>query len=102
MKGRTTMMKVAGVLTLLCSWSMAHGREQEQQLAQAMKQDQAALQQYTWKSQTQIRKEGEIKATKLFSNRYSANGEVVQRRIEEEAARLPKFGIRGMVAKKKK
>src|ERR1051325_6872274 len=102
MKGRTTMMKVAGLLTLLCSWSMAHGQQQEQKLAQAMKQNQAALQQYTWKSQTQIRKEGEIKATKLFSNRYSANGEVVQLLIEEQSARLPKFGIRGMVAKKKK
>src|ERR1051325_7686450 len=102
MKGRTTMMKVAGPLTLLCSWSMAHGQQPEQKLAQAMKQNQVALQQYTWKSQTQIRKEGEIRATKLFSNRYSANGEVVQLLIEEQSAKLPKFGIRGMVAKKKK
>jgi len=102
MKGNTTMMKVAGLLTLLCSWSMAHGQQQEQKLAQAMKQNQLALQQYTWKSQTQIRKEGEIKATKLFSSRYAANGEVVQLLIEEQSANLPKFGIRGMVAKKKK
>src|SRR5689334_5673168 len=103
MKGRTRMMKAAGLLTLICSWSMAHGQQpQEQKLAQAMKQNQIALQQYTWKSQTQIRKEGEIKATKLFSNRYSANGDVVQLLIEEQSAKLPKFGIRGMVAKKKK
>ncbi len=95
------MMKVAGLLTLICSWSMAQG-QQDQKLAQAMKQNQVALQQYTWKSQTQIRKEGEIKATKLFSSRYSANGEVVQLLIEEQSAKLPKFGIRGMVAKKKK
>ena len=96
------MMKVAGLLTLLCSWSMAHGQQQEQKLAHAMKQNQAALQQYTWKSQTQIRKEGEIKGTKLFSSRYAANGEVVQLLIEEQSAKLPKFGIRGMIAKKKK
>jgi len=95
------MMKVAGLLTLICSWSMAQG-QQDQKLAQAMKQNQVALQQYTWKSQTQIRKEGEVKATKLFSSRYSANGEVVQLLIEEQSAKLPKFGIRGMVAKKKK
>jgi hypothetical protein len=81
---------------------MAHGQQQDQKLAQAMKQNQVALQQYTWKSQTQIRKEGEVKATKLFSSRYSANGEVVQLLIEEQSAKLPKFGIRGMVAKKKK
>ena len=96
------MMKVAGLLTLLCSWSMAHGQQQEQKLAQAMKQNQVALQQYTWKSQTQIRKDGDIKNTKLFSSRYSANGEIVQLLIEEQSAKLPKFGIRGMVAKKKK
>ena len=38
----------------------------------------------------------------MFSSRYAANGEVVQLLIEEESAKLPKFGIRGMVAKKKK
>ena len=96
------MMKVAGLLTVVCFWSMAHGQQQDQKLAQAMKQNQIALQQYTWKSQTQIRKEGEVKATKLFSSRYSANGEVVQLLIDEQSAKLPKFGIRGMVAKKKK
>ncbi len=100
-RGKTTRLKVASLLTLLCSWSLAHG-QQEQKLAQAMKQNQLALQQYTWKSQTQIRKEGEIKGTKLYSNRYAANGEVVQLLIEEQSAKLPKFGIRGMVAKKKK
>ena len=68
----------------------------------AMKQNALALRQYTWKSQTQIRKEGEVKATKLFSSRYAADGTVVQLLIEENSASLPKFGIRGMVAKKKK
>lgn len=96
------MMKAAGLLTLICSWSMAHGQQAEQKMALAMKQNQIALQQYTWKSQTQIRKDGEIKATKLFSSRYAANGEVVQLLLEEQSAKAPKFGIRGMVAKKKK
>ena len=96
------MMKLAGLLTLLCFWSVAHGQQQEQELAHSMKQNQVALQQYTWKSQTQIRKEGEIKGTKLFSSRYAANGEVVQLLIDEQSAKLPKFGIRGRVAKKKK
>lgn len=96
------MMKAAGLLTLICFWSMAHGQQQDQKLSQAMKQNQIALQQYTWKSQTQIRKEGEIKVTKLFSSRYAANGEVVQLLIEEQSPKLPTFGIRGMVAKKKK
>jgi hypothetical protein len=77
---------------MLCSWSLAF----------AQNQNAIALQQYTWKSQTQIRKEGEVKATKLYSSRYAADGTVVQLLIEEHSASLPKFGIRGMVAKKKK
>ena len=77
---------------ILSSWSLAY----------AQNQNATALQQYTWKSQTQIRKEGEVKATKLYSSRYAADGTVVQLLIEEHSASLPKFGIRGMVAKKKK
>ena len=95
------MMKIAGLVTLLCSWSMAHG-QQDQKLAHAMKQNALALRQFTWKSQTQIRKEGELKATKLYSSRYAADGTVVQLLLEEDSAKLPKFGIRGLVAKKKK
>jgi hypothetical protein len=86
---------------VLCAWSLAHG-QQDQKFSQAMKQNTLALRQYTWKSQTQIRKEGEVKATKLYSSRYAADGTVVQLLLEEESAKLPKFGIRGMVAKKKK
>jgi regulator of protease activity HflC (stomatin/prohibitin superfamily) len=85
---------------MLCSWSLAYA--QDQKFAIAAKQNAMALQQYTWKSQTQIRKEGDVKATKLYSNRYAADGTVVQLLLQEESAKLPKFGIRGMVAKKKK
>jgi regulator of protease activity HflC (stomatin/prohibitin superfamily) len=83
---------------------MAYAQDQNvaQKFAIAAKQNAAALQQYTWKSQTQIRKEGDVKATKLYSNRYAADGTVVQLLLQEESAKLPKFGIRGMVAKKKK
>src|SRR5215510_11445662 len=100
-RGKTNMMKIAGLLTLLCSWTAAHG-QQDQKLAQAMKQNAMALRQYTWKSQTQIRKEGEVKGTKLYSNRYAADGTLVQLLLDEQSAKLPKFGLRGLVAKKKK
>jgi len=86
---------------VLCASTVAYG-QQDQKFSQAMKQNALALRQYTWKSQTQIRKEGEVKATKLYSSRYAADGTVVQLLLEEESAKLPKFGIRGMVAKKKK
>src|SRR6185436_6000182 len=86
---------------VLCASTVAYG-QQDQKFSQAMKQNALALRQYTWKSQTQIRKDGEVKATKLYSSRYAADGTIVQLLLQEESAKLPKFGIRGMVAKKKK
>ena len=87
---------VISVGLVLYACNVAYGQQD------AMKQNALALRQYTWKSQTQIRKEGEVKATKLYSSRYAADGTVVQLLLEEESARLPKFGIRGVVAHKKK
>ena len=97
---KNNLVRVIGLAIMFCSWTMAYA--QDQKFAIAAKQNAMALQQYTWKSQTQIRKEGEVKATKLYSSRYAADGTVVQLLLQEESAKLPKFGIRGMVAKKKK
>ena len=102
------MMKIAGLALLLTSWNMAQGQQGQpdqkfdQKFDRAMKQNSLALRQFTWKSQTQIRKEGEVKSTKVFMNRYAPDGTVVQILLEESSAKLPKFGIRGVVAKKKK
>jgi hypothetical protein len=101
MKIQINVWTLLSLAIVLCAWTIAHG-QQDQKFSQAMKQNALALRQYTWKSQTQIRKEGEVKATKLYSSRYAADGSVVQLLLEEESAKLPKFGIRGMVAKKKK
>lgn len=97
----TNFARIIGLAIIFCSWTIANA-QQDQKFAIAAKQNAMALQQYTWKSQTQIRKEGEVKATKLYSSRYAADGTVVQLLLQEESAKLPKFGIRGMVAKKKK
>src|ERR1044071_1860054 len=101
MKIKRLKIHVVSLAIMLCGWPLVHG-QQDQKLAQAMKQNSLALRQYTWKSQTQIRKEGEVKGTKVYMNRYAPDGTVVQLLIEENSAKLPKFGIRGMVAKKKK
>ena len=95
-KIQINLWTLVSLAIVLCAWAVAHGQQD------AMKQNALALRQYTWKSQTQIRKEGEVKATKLYSSRYAADGTVVQLLLEEESAKLPKFGIRGVVAKKKK
>ena len=98
---KTYLMKITALAFVLGAGTLAQA-QQQQQAAQAMKQNELALRQYTWKSQTQIRKEGEVKATKLYSSRYAADGTVVQLLLEEDSAKLPKFGIRGRIAKKKK
>src|ERR1044072_7858680 len=101
---KTNFLKVIRLSISLCSSVLVNGQDTNvaQKFDLAAKQNTVALQQYTWKSQTQIRKEGDVKATKLYSSRYAADGTVVQLLIEEHSASLPKFGIRGMVAKKKK
>ena len=82
-------------LAIMCfMWSIAQG-QQDQKNAQALRQ-------YSWKSRTQVRKDGEVKSTKLFMTRYAADGTPVQVLLEEDSAKLPKFGLRGMIARKKK
>lgn len=93
--------KIIALAIMLCTWSLTQA-QQDQKFAQAMKQNAHALRQYTWKSRTEIRKEGAVKSTKLFMNRYAADGTQVQILLEEDSAKLPKFGLRGMIAKKKK
>ena len=93
--------KLIGIAIMLCSWTIAHGQK-DQKFGEAQKQNAQALRQYTWKSRTQVRKEGEVKSTKLFMSRYAADGTPVQVLLEEDSAKLPKFGLRGMIAKKRK
>src|ERR1044071_8895504 len=97
----TQLTAIIGLALILGSWTIAFA-QQDQKFAIAARQNAQALHHYTWKSQTQIRKEGEVKATKLYSSRYAADGTVVQLLIEEHSTKLPKFGIRGIVARKKK
>lgn len=93
--------KIIGIAIILCGWAIAQG-QQDQKFAQAMKQNAQALRQYSWKSRTQVRKDGDVKSTKLFLTRYAADGTQVQVLLEEDSAKLPKFGLRGMIARKKK
>jgi len=98
---RENVLKTMGLVLMLCNWSMAHG-QQDQKFTQAQKRNAQALRQYTWKSRTEIRKEGEVKNTKLFMSRYAPDGTQVQVLLDEDSAKLPKFGIRGAIARKKK
>ena len=98
---KTNTVKIFALAIMLCTWSIAQA-QQDQKFAIAQKQNAQALRQYTWKSRTEIRKDGDVKSTKLFMTRYAADGTQVQVLLEEDSARLPKFGLRGMIARKKK
>ena len=98
----TNTVKIFALAIMLCTWSVAYAQQQDQKFAQALKQNAQALRQYTWKSRTEVRKEGEVRNTKLFMSRYAADGTHVQVLLEEDSAKLPKFGLRGMIARKKK
>ena len=101
MKMKTNTVKILALAIMLCTWSIAQA-EQDQKFGQAQKQNAQALRQYTWKSRTEIRKDGDVKSTKLFMTRYTADGTQVQILLEEDSAKLPKFGLRGMIARKRK
>ena len=101
MNMKTNTVKIFALAIMLCTWSLAQA-QQDQKFAQAQKQNAQALRQYTWKSRTAVRKDGDVKSTKLFMSRYAADGTQVQILLEEDSAKLPKFGLRGMIAKKKK
>ena len=101
MNTNTFKTKVVALAIMLCAGSIAHG-QQDQKFAQAQKQNAQALRQYTWKSRSQVRKDGDVKSTKLFLTRYASDGTQVQVLLEDDSAKLPKFGLRGMIAKKKK
>jgi outer membrane lipoprotein-sorting protein len=93
-------IKIIVMAIVLCASAAAFA--QDQKFAQELKRNAQALRQYTWKSRSQVRKDGDVKSTKLFVSRYAADGTQVQELLEEDSARLPKFGIRGAIARKKK
>jgi hypothetical protein len=101
MRTNTFKTTVVAFAIMLCAGPIAHG-QQDQKFAQAQKQNAQALRQYTWKSRSQVRKDGDIKSTKVFMTRYAPDGTQVQVLLEEDSAKLPKFGLRGMIARKKK
>lgn len=98
---KTNTVKIIAIAIMLSTWFNAQAQK-DQKFAQAQKQNAHALRQYTWKSRIEVRKDGDVKSTKLFMARYAADGTPVQVLLEEDSARLPKFGLRGMIAKKRK
>ncbi len=71
--------------------------------AQAQRVNAAALQQYEWKSRTEIQSDGETKRVQLALMRFDNHGDM-QRTLLSSSPEpdLPTRGLRGMIAQKKK
>jgi hypothetical protein len=73
------------------------------QVQQAQQENAKQLRQYSWKSRTEIRKDGESKSTQLYLVRYGTDGTLQQTLIGgTPPPSIPTHGLRGLIAKKKK
>ena len=59
--------------------------QQKEQFAQAQKENNAALKQYTWKSRTEIKMKGESKSVTVEQVRYDLDGKQQKTPIGEPA-----------------
>lgn len=76
--------------------------QQDRQFAQAQQENAKKLRQYSWKSRTEVRKDGETKSTQLYLVRYDVGGAVQRTLISNTSQEIPTRGLRGFIAKKKK
>jgi hypothetical protein len=96
---RDRLVLMAGVTLLAC---LAAPGQQHKNFARAQQENARALRQYNWKSRTEVRKGGETKSTKLYLTRYAVDGTLQQTLVSESSQKLPQFGLRGIIARKKK
>ena len=77
--------------------------QQDKKFAQAQQENAKQLRQYSWKSRTEIRKDGETKNIQLYLTRYGADGTLQQTPVGgTPPPQLPTRGLRGLIARKKK
>lgn len=98
----TTRVALASAAVILLA-TTATQAQMNQRLAEAQAANARALRQFEWKSRNEILKDGELKRAQLAVVRYDAQGKlehVVTASTPEPD--LPSFGLRGMIAKKKK
>jgi hypothetical protein len=86
-------------MTLIAS-SVTPG--QQNNFAQAQRENAKALRRYNWKTRTEVRKGGETKSIKLYLTRYAVDGTLQQTLINESSQKIPERGLRGLIARKKK
>src|SRR5262245_18037447 len=75
----------------------------KEMIARAQQQNAQALEQYTWKSRNEVKKNGESKTTQLFLMRYDTDGNLQKSLIGgSKPPAMPKGPILAHIAQKKK
>jgi hypothetical protein len=77
--------------------------QQAQKFAPAQQENAQQLRQYSWKSRREIRQGGTTKSSQLYLTRYDVDGTLQQTLIGgTPPPQLPTWGLRGLIARKKK
>lgn len=94
-------IKLGLVLVLLTS--AAFPFQMDQKFAQAQQQNAQALKQYTWKSRTEIQRDGDTRNVQLALHRYDMYGTLQKTPISSTPQQqMPSRGLRRLIAEKKK
>ena len=76
-----TGARALGIVPIVLFLSSTDAAAQQMEFAQAQKANQAALRQYTWKSRTELRLNGESKNVRLEQVRYGFDGQLQKTQI---------------------
>jgi hypothetical protein len=97
------MRKLVAVAAIISALGMTIAAQTNQKLAQAQKENTAALMKYEWKSRTEVLKDGETKNDQLAQMGYDSNGELQKTMIATSPELdIQTHGLRGLIAKNKK
>ncbi len=99
-KARRAIALLAAIILAACA--AASAQQQGKNFAQAQQENVKWLRQYSWKSRTEVSKDGETKSTQLYLVRYDFEGNLQQTLVGGTSAQIPTHGLRGLIAKKKK
>jgi hypothetical protein len=92
---------VAALALVLTASAVASGQKYWE-FVRAGQSNADALRGYTWKSRTEVQKGGETKSVKVQLVGHDAGGAERRTVLSESAQKIPTFGLRGLIARKKK
>jgi hypothetical protein len=102
MSGPTKRVVTGLALIAVFLTAAALAAQSEQTFAQAQRQNAEKLRQYTWKSRTEIQKEGKTKSVQLNLMRYDSRGFLQSTQLSNTAPDMPQRGLRGHIARNRK